>query len=130
MWLYIPLNTLGGIVHTLAPYSNALPTSLTLRMDAASISVYTFCLVYTLAMSLTRHRPPNELSSTLPTNGETYFAPALADSIACDGEKISVTFTLTAGDSCLQTHRPSGVQGTLIVAFLPNLLQVFYLQQA
>ena len=80
----------------LAPYSNALPTSLTLRIEAASISVdFQFCFAYTFAISLMRHRPPYELSSTLPTNGDTYVAPALAASIACDGENINVTFTLT-----------------------------------
>ena len=69
-------------------------------------------------MSLMRHRPPNELSSTLPTNGDTYVAPALAARIACDGENIRVTFTLTNDlDNCLQTYNPSGVHGTLIVAF-------------
>ena len=66
-----------------APYSNALPTSLTLRIDAASISVFfQFCLVNMFAMSLIKQRPPKELSSTLPTKGETYVAPALADRIA------------------------------------------------
>ena len=41
-------------------------------------------------ISFIRHRPPNELSSTLPTNGDTYAAPAFAASIACDGENIRV----------------------------------------
>ena len=72
-------------MHIFAPYSNALPTSLTLRIDAASISVFfQFCFAKVFAMSLIRHRPPNELSSTRPTNGETYVAPAFADSIACE----------------------------------------------
>ena len=75
------------------------------------------------AMSLIRHRPPKELSSTLPTKGETYVAPAFADSIACDGEKISVTFTLIKlRESSRHAINPSGVQGTLIVACLPNFL--------
>ena len=55
-----------------APYSKARPTSLTLRIDAASISVFfQFCFIYVFEISLIRHRPPNELSSTLPTNGDT-----------------------------------------------------------
>ena len=72
MCLYILLNTVGGIVHILAPCSNALPTSLTLRIDAASISVpLQFCLSYMFAMSFIRDSPSKELSSTLPTKGET-----------------------------------------------------------
>ena len=88
-------------------------------IEAANISVlFQFCFAYTLAISFMRHRPPNELSSTLPTNGETYLAPAFAASIACTGEKINVTFTLTNDlDSCLHTYNQSGVHGTLIVAF-------------
>ena len=39
-------------------------------------------------------KPAIELSSSLPTKGETYAAPAFAASIACDGEKIKVTLTL------------------------------------
>ena len=67
-------------------------------------------------------RPEYELSSTLPTNGDTYFAPLFAARIACAGEKIRVTFTLIRSlESVLQTRKPSGVQGTLIVADLPNL---------
>ena len=69
------------------------------------------------AISLIRHRPPKELSSTLPTNGDTYAAPAFAASIACEGENTSVTLTLTINFvSSLHTASPSGVQGTLIVA--------------
>ena len=83
IWLYIPSKTLGGIVQILAPYSNALPTSLTPLIEAPNISVsFQFCFAYTLAISLMRHKPPKELSSTLPTNGETYLAPALAERIA------------------------------------------------
>ena len=79
MCLYILPNTVGGIVHISAPYSNAFPTSLTLRIDAASISVlFQFCLAYMFAMSLMRDSPSKELSSTLPTKGETLGAPAFA----------------------------------------------------
>ena len=83
------------MVQMLAPYSNALPTSLTFLIEAPNISVFfQFCFAYTLAMSFIRHRPPNELSSTLPTNGDTYVAPALAASIACVGENIrAVSYT-------------------------------------
>ena len=66
--------------------------------------------------------PEKELSSTLPTNGETYFAPDLAARIACAAENIKVTFTFTRSqESSLQTLNPSGVHGTLIVHALPNL---------
>ena len=73
-------------------------------------------------ISFIRHKPPNELSSTLPTNGDTYAAPAFAASNACEGENIRVTLTLINFlDNSLHTARPSGVQGTLIVANSPNL---------
>ena len=66
-------------------------------------------------ISFIRHKPPNELSSTLPTNGDTYAAPDFAASIACDGENIRVTLTLINFlDNSLHTARPSGVQGTLM----------------
>ena len=101
----------------LAPYSNALLTDLTSLIEAPNISVlFQFCFAYTLAISFIRHNPPNELSSTLPTNGETYVAPALAASIACDGENIRVTFTLIKSfDRTLQAASPPLVHGTLIV---------------
>ena len=44
-------------------------------------------------MSLITSNPLTELSSSLPTNGETYVAPALAASIACAASKINVTLT-------------------------------------
>ena len=66
-----------------APYSNALAASLTPRREAARTSVFIPCTLYTFAMSLTSHNPPKELSSTRPTNGDTYVAPALAERIAC-----------------------------------------------
>ena len=43
-------------------------------------------------MSFMSSNPAIELSSNLPTNGETYAAPAFADSIACATSKIKVTF--------------------------------------
>ena len=45
-------------------------------------------------MSPTNPKPSNELSSTLPTNGEIYVAYAFDASIACATEKHSVTFTV------------------------------------
>ena len=67
--------------------------------------------------------PTKELSSTLPTKGETYLAPAFAASIACAAENIKVTFTFTKSlDNFLHTFNPAGVQGTLTVAFFPNFL--------
>ena len=63
------------------PYSNALAASLTPLKEAARTSVLTTCSLYSFTISLTRHRPPNELSSTLPTKGDTYLAPDLADKI-------------------------------------------------
>ena len=101
-------------MHIFAPYSNARPTSRTLRIDAPNISVlFQFCFENIFAMSLIRHRPPKELSSTLPTKGDMYVAPAFAASIACDGENISVTLTRIINFfNCLQTASPSGVQGT------------------
>ena len=72
-------------------------------------------------ISLINARPSKELSSTLPTNGETYVAPAFDDSIACAAENMSVTFTLTfCLASSLHALSPSGVQGTLIVTQSPN----------
>ena len=66
--------------------------------------------------------PTKELSSTLPTKGETYFAPDLAARIACAAEKIKVTLTFTRSlESSLQTYNPSGVKGTLTVHAIPNL---------
>ena len=67
-------------------------------------------------MRLIRLHPPNLWSSTRPTNGEMYVAPALADRIACEALNIKVTLTLIPrSESCLQAIRPSLVQGTLIV---------------
>jgi transaldolase len=93
--------------------------------NVCTIPVKVFDKMYdhVLAISFTRHRPPKELSSTLPTKGETYVAPALAASIACDTLKIKVTLTLILfSDNSLHARRPLGVQGTLIVAHLPNFL--------
>ena len=45
--------------------------------------------------------PLKELSSTLPTNGETYFAPAFAASIACAAENINVTLIFSAAQAIL-----------------------------
>ena len=59
------------------------------------------CSLKTLTISFTKHIPPKELSSTLPTNGDTYAAPALAASIACDGEKINVTLIFDAAQAIL-----------------------------
>ena len=71
-------------------------------------------------------KPAIELSSSLPTKGETYAAPAFAASIACATSKIRVTLTLIKffTDSSAQASKPSGVHGTLIVADLANLLLV------
>ena len=75
-------------------------------------------------MSLISLIPSKELSSSLPTNGETYVAPALVASIACATENIKVTLTLIPSeDNSLHAINPSGVQGTLIVAHLPNFLE-------
>ena len=62
--------------------------------------------------------PAIELSSSLPTKGETYAAPAFAASIACATSNIRVTFTRIKflHDSSAHASKPSGVQGTLIVA--------------
>ena len=45
--------------------------------------------------------PSKELSSTLPTNGDTYFAPAFAASIACAGENINVTLIFSPAQAIL-----------------------------
>ena len=75
-------------------------------------------------MSLIKFKPVIELSSNLPTKGETYAAPAFADRIACATSKIRVTFTLIRSlqDSSAQASKPSGVQGTLIVADFGNFV--------
>ena len=78
-----------------APTSNASDTLCTSLIDAASISVpVTICAVKMSLISFIRPIPSNELSSTLPTNGEMYVAPAFAASIACAAENIRVTLTL------------------------------------
>jgi hypothetical protein len=70
-----------------------------------------YCFLYIAAMSLIRATPSNELSSTLPTKGEIYAAPAFAARIACDGENIRVTLTLIFSfDNSLHAIRPSKLQ--------------------
>ena len=74
-------------------------------------------------MSLTSPTPSNETSSKRPTKGEMYVAPALEARIACATENINVTLTLIPSTLNLAHARsPSLVQGTLIVAHLPNFL--------
>ena len=73
-------------------------------------------------MSPTNSKPSNELSSTLPTNGEIYVAPAFDANIACATEKHSVTFTVNPSvDNNLHAFSPSTVNGTLIVTFCMSL---------
>ena len=88
MWLYILPNIAGGMVTTSAPTEKQSATSFTFLRDAARTCVLDRCSLYSFAMSLTRPKPSNELSSTLPTNGEIYVAPAFDASIACATENI------------------------------------------
>ena len=77
-----------------------------------------------LDILLIKSNPAIELSSSLPTKGDTYLAPAFAANIACASSNINVTLTaINCLDNSLHTARPSGVQGTLIVACLPNFLE-------
>ena len=52
-------------------------------------------------ISFITSNPFTELSSSLPTNGETYVAPALAASIACAASKINVTLIFDAAQAIL-----------------------------
>ena len=82
---------LWGIVTTLAPTAKQSDTAFTSRMDAARTSVLLMpCTSYTLAICSTRERPEYELSSTLPTNGDTYFAPLFAARIACAEKRLEL----------------------------------------
>ena len=72
----------------------------------------------------TRETPSKELSSTLPTKGETYAAPALAARIACAAEKINVTLTfIDSLAKILQAANPPRVQGTLIASYHQTQVQ-------
>ena len=74
--------------------------------------------------------PGIEISSSLPRNGDTYVAPALAARRAWFAEKISVTFVLIpSAERTLTALRPSTVIGILTIMFgwiaaisLPSLI--------
>ena len=87
-------------------------------IDAAMISVLMPCALKMSTISSIRLRPSIPMSSSLPRNGDTYVAPALAASIACAAEKTSVTFVwIPFAVSILQALRPSSHIGSLITMF-------------
>ena len=58
--------------------------------------------------------PSLEMSSSRPTKGETYVAPALAANSACPGEKTRVQFVrMPFVEKWRMALMPSAMQGTL-----------------
>ena len=70
----------GGIVTISAPCAKECSTSPTERIDADNISHISYG--NTSRIRLIKLHPPNLWSSTRPTKGEMYLAPAFADKIA------------------------------------------------
>lgn len=102
-----------------APESAASATSSGLLMLAAIISVVIPWISNIAAMLSTSLFPSDEISLSLPTNGLTYDAPALAARSACDGLNIRVTFVLIPFFERIETaYNPSAVIGILITIFL------------
>ena len=101
-----------------APAAAHAVTCVGILIEAAMISVSMLWIAKISAISLMRLMPSIPMSSSLPTNGLTYVAPALAASRAYAAEKISVTFVLTPmPERIFVAFRPSAHRGILITMF-------------
>ena len=127
--LWIPMSVRGcfiiclitpmGTVAMSQPAIAACVTWMGFLMEAAIIWVLMPCTLNMPEISSIRSIPVMPMSSSLPRKGETYVAPALAASIACAAEKMSVTFVfMPLAVSSLQATRPSAHMGSFITIFL------------
>ena len=106
--------TAAGQVQMSAPMRAASRMCIGDRTDATRISVVMSNCPKISTMCWTIVMPSVAISSSRPTNGLTYDAPALAANIACTAEKIKVVLILIPSlDRPLIALMPSRVNGIL-----------------
>ena len=95
-----------------------ITTGIPIALQNAMISVSIPATSKISAISRIRSTPLVEISSSLPRNGETYVAPALAARSACAAENTSVTFVLIPiAESAFVAFKPSAVIGIFTTMF-------------